>query len=51
MTREKYMPVKRRRNLAETDWGSYYKDEWLEEFQTIKAHFTMVMKVIKMGAV
>ena len=24
-TREKYMPVKRRQNLAETDRGSYYK--------------------------
>ena len=23
-TREKYMPVKERQNLAETDWGSYY---------------------------
>ena len=29
---EKYMPVKRRQNLAETDGGSYYKQEWLEEF-------------------
>ena len=26
------MPVKRRQNLAETDKGSYYKEEWLEEF-------------------
>ena len=25
--REKYIPVKRRQNLAETDRGSYYKDE------------------------
>ena len=24
-TREKYMPEERRQNLAETDWGSYYK--------------------------
>ena len=24
-TREKYMPVERRQNLAETDRGSYYK--------------------------
>ena len=30
--REKYMPVKRRQNLAETNRGSYYKKEWLEEF-------------------
>ena len=27
-TREKYMPVKRRQNLAETDRGSHYKEEW-----------------------
>ena len=26
------MPVKRRQNLAETGWESYYKEEWLEEF-------------------
>ena len=26
------MPVKRRQNLAETVKGSYYKEEWLEEF-------------------
>ena len=32
-TREKYMPIKRRHNLAETDRGLYYnKEEWLEEF-------------------
>ena len=31
-TRVKYMPVKRRQNLAETVKGSYYKEEWLEEF-------------------
>ena len=24
-TREKYMPIERRQNLAETDRGSYYK--------------------------
>ena len=29
-TRVKYIPVKRRQNLAETDKGSYYKEEWLE---------------------
>ena len=38
-TREKYMPVKRRRNLAETDWESYYKDEWFEEFLDNKGAF------------
>ena len=31
-TRVKYMPVTRRQNLAGTDKGSYYKEEWLEEF-------------------
>ena len=31
-TREKYMLVKRRQNFAETDRGSYYKEERLEEF-------------------
>ena len=30
-TRIKYMKVKRRQNLAETDKGSYYNEEWLEE--------------------
>ena len=30
-TREKYMPVKRRQNLAETDKGSYYKVERLQQ--------------------
>ena len=30
-TREKYMPIKRRQNLAETDRELYYKEEWLEE--------------------
>ena len=29
-TREKCLPVKRRQNLAETDRGSYYKEECLE---------------------
>ena len=24
-TREKYIPQERRQNLAETDWGLYYK--------------------------
>ena len=38
-TREKYMPVKRRQNLAETDWGSYYKEEWLEECLDNKGAF------------
>ena len=31
-TREKYMLLKRRQNLAETDRGSYYKEKRLEEF-------------------
>ena len=38
-TREKYMPVKRRQNLAETDRGSYYKEEWLEKFLDSKGAF------------
>ena len=38
-TREKYMPVKRRQNLAETDRGSYYKEECLEEFLDSKGAF------------
>ena len=29
-TRERYMLVKRRQNLDETDRGSYYKKEWLK---------------------
>ena len=37
-TREKCMPVKRRKNLAETDRG-YYKEELLEEFLDSKAAF------------
>ena len=38
-TRVKYMSVKRRQNLAETDKGSYYKEEWLEEFLDSKGAF------------
>ena len=38
-TRVKYMPVKRRQNLAETGKGSYYKEEWLEEFLDSKGAF------------
>ena len=38
-TRVKYMPVKRRQNLAETDKGSYHKKEWLEEFLDSKGAF------------
>ena len=30
-TWEKYMPVKTNQNLAETDRGSYYKEERLEK--------------------
>ena len=37
--REKYMPVKRRQNLAETDRVSYYKEEWLEKFLDSKGAF------------
>ena len=33
------MPVKRRQNLAETVKGSYYKEEWLEEFLDSKSAF------------
>ena len=33
------MLVKRRQNLAETDMGSYYKEEWLEEFWDSKGAF------------
>ena len=45
-TRVKYMPVKRRQNLSETDKGSYYKEDGQKNFQTVNVHFTMVMKVI-----
>ena len=38
-TRVKYMSVKRRQNLAETDKRSYYKEEWLEEFLDSKGAF------------
>ena len=38
-TRVKYMPVKRRENLAETEKGSYYKEEWLEKFLESKGAF------------
>ena len=38
-TREKYIPVKRRPNLAETDRESYYKEESLEEFLDSKGAF------------
>ena len=33
------MPVKRRQNLAEIDKGSYYKEEFLEEFLDSKGAF------------
>ena len=40
-TREKYMLDERRQNLAETDWGSYYKqEEWLEAFSDNKSAFS-----------
>ena len=38
-TRMKYMPVKRRKKLAETDKGSYYKEEWLEKCLNSKGAF------------
>ena len=38
-TSEKCMPVKRKQNLAETDRGSYYKEERLEEFLDSKGAF------------
>ena len=38
-TRVKYMPVIRSQNLAETDKGSYYREEWLEEFLDSKHAF------------
>ena len=33
------MPPKRRQNLAETDKGSYYKEEYLEQFLDSKGAF------------
>ena len=33
------MLVKGRQNLAETDRGSYYKEEWLEEVLNSKGAF------------
>ena len=38
-TREKYTPLKRKQNLAETRRGLYYKEEWLEEFLYNKGAF------------
>ena len=38
-TREKYLQVKRRQNLAKTSRRSYYKEEWLEEFLDSKGAF------------
>ena len=38
-TREKYIPVKRRQNLAEADNGPCYKEERLEEFLDSKGAF------------
>ena len=40
-TRVKYMLEERRQNLAETDRGSYYKqEEWLEAFLDDKSAFS-----------
>ena len=36
---EKYMLLKRRQNLAVTNRGSHYKEEWLEEFLGSKGTF------------
>ena len=33
------MPLKRRLNLAETDRGSYYKEEWIDKFLDSKGAF------------
>ena len=33
------MLAKRRQNLPETDKGSYYKEEWFEEFWDSKGAF------------
>ena len=38
-TRVKYMPVKRRQNLAETGKGSYYKEECSVEVLDSKCAF------------
>ena len=38
-TRETYMPLKRRWNLAETDRGSYDKGEWIDKFLDSKGAF------------
>ena len=49
MIKEKYIPVKTRQNSVETDRGSYCnKEDGQQNFQTVKMHFTMVMKVIIM---
>ena len=39
IAREKYLLVKRRQNLPETDRRSYYKEERLEEFLDSKDAF------------
>ena len=31
-TKGKYVPVKKKQNLAETGRGSNYKEQWLQEF-------------------
>ena len=37
------MPVKRRQNLSETGKGSFYKEEWLEEFLDSKGAVKVIM--------
>ena len=44
-TKEKYMLV-RRQNLAETDRGSYYKEEWLKEFLKVIIMIRVILKII-----
>ena len=44
-TKEKYMLV-RRQNLAETERGSYYKEEWLKEFLKVIIMITVILKII-----
>ena len=38
-TRKRDMTLKRRWNLAETDRGSYYKEEWIDKFLDSKGAF------------
>ena len=42
--REKYIKIERKQNLVETDRGSYYKEEQLEEFFDSEGAFYNVNK-------